>query len=343
MVLLSYIIPLYNSSKWLRKCLDSVLGQDIDESQVEIICINDGSPDNSADIARSYQKEHPCVIVLDQENQGPSGARNNGMQHATGKYLAFVDPDDFVEPNVYGGLVRQMEDEQLDMLRFNFKVVDDKYEPREKILFEKLFDYSPQLMSGPEFISNRLDIACNIWRYIYRTEIIIGNRIWCFKGDYYDDTPWLPLVLMKVQRMNICDTVVYNYLERNDSLVKSQSVESVKKKTSGYYFLLELLKEQHHSLSTYLKGYDKSLVVGVSRWYYSMEAQSVITLFSITGLFNISNRHKCIRKVKGLGLLPLKGANLVPKSMRKQRVINVSPLLFMWLIKIKNVNCRKNR
>jgi len=338
MVLLSYIIPLYNSSQWLRKCLDSVLSQDIDESQVEIICVNDGSPDESADIARSYQKEHPCIIVIDQENQGPSGARNTGMRNATGKYLAFVDPDDFVEPNVYGGLVKQMEEERLDMLRFNFQVVDEEYKPCEKILSEKLFDYSPQFMSGPEFIANRLDIACNIWRYIYRTDIIVKNNIWCYQGDYYDDTPWLPLVLMKAQRMNVCDTVVYDYFERGDSLVKSSSAASVVKKTKGYYFLLETLKNQQSSLKSYLPDLDSGILDGVSNWYNDMLAHSVISLFSITGLYNFAKRHECIKKVKGFGLLPLKGKKMVPKSMRKQRVINISPLLFIWMLKIKNSN-----
>ena len=109
---LSFIIPLYNSSQWLSKCLYSVLNQDIPESEMEIICVNDGSPDNSADIAREIANEHPSIIVIDQENQGPSGARNTGMRHATGKYLCFVDPDDYVEPNVYGGLIKQMEEQQ---------------------------------------------------------------------------------------------------------------------------------------------------------------------------------------------------------------------------------------
>jgi len=336
MVLLSYIIPLYNSSKWLRKCLDSVLNQDIDESQVEIICINDGSSDNSADIALSYQEDHPCVIVIDQENQGPSGARNNGMKHATGKYLAFIDPDDFVEPNVYGGLVSQMEDEQLDMLRFNFQMVDENYNLIEKPLSEKLFDYSPQLMSGPEFLANRLDGACNIWRYLYRTDIIVKNGIWCYKGDYYDDTPWLPQVLMKAKIMNVCDTVVYDYYERNNSLVNSCSKESVKKKTEGFFFLLETLLQQQNKLKDYLPDADEKLLNGVLKWYQKMETLSVISLVSLTALSNFSYRHDCVNRIKSLGLFPLKGENLVPKSSRKKKIINISPILLVWLMKIKN-------
>ena len=144
MKLLSVIIPLYNSSKWLPKCLDSVLSQDIPKELLEVICINDGSPDNSAQIARRYREDYPqSVVVLDQENQGPSGARNNGMRHATGKYLCFVDPDDYVEPQVFGRLVRQMEEERLDMLRFDYQIVSEDYKPIRKRDFELEFDYSP--------------------------------------------------------------------------------------------------------------------------------------------------------------------------------------------------------
>jgi len=335
MKVLTYIIPLYNSAQWLPKCLDSVLRQDIPESNVEIICINDGSPDNSAEIARLYQKEHPCIVVLDQENQGPSGARNNGMRHATGKYLAFVDPDDFVEPNVYGGLVRQMEDEQLDMLRFNFQMVDENYNRVEKPLAEKLFDYSPQFMSGPEFIAKRLDGACNIWRYLYRTEIITKNNIWCHTGDYYDDTPWLPLVLMKAHKMNISNTIVYDYLERSDSLVKSITTNSIKKKTEGCCFLLEVLQKQLKSLRTYMPEVGCEILKGVENWYFKIEAYSVITLVCMTAEYNFRKRHECIRKINELQLLPLKGTGIVPKAARKQKIINVSPLLLMWLLKIK--------
>ena len=245
---LSFIIPLYNSAQWLHKCLYSVLNQDIPESEMEIICVNDGSPDNSADLAREIAKEHPAIFVIDQENQGPSGARNTGMRHATGKYLCFVDPDDYVEPNVYGGLVKQMEEQQLDMLRFDFQIVNENYEVVPKRPFELKFDYTPQLMTGTQFLAERLDIACNIWRYMYRTEIIVKNNIWCYVGDYYDDTPWLPLVLMKAERMNICNTVVYDYLERSDSLVNAKSPQAVQRKIDGGIMLLEILSEQIKSI-----------------------------------------------------------------------------------------------
>ena len=329
--ILSVIIPLYNSAQWLEKCLMSVLNQDISEEQMEIICVNDGSPDNSVEIARAIGSTHKGIIVLDQENQGPSGARNNGMRHATGKYLMFVDPDDYVEPNTFGGLLKRMEEGQLDMLRFNFKMVNERYEPLEKPLSETLFDYTPEEMSGAEFLAKRLDGACNIWRYIYRREIITKNGIWCYTGDYFDDTPWLPQVLLKAKKMNICDTVVYNYLERSDSLVNSVSEKSVQRKLDGFKFLLKTLRMQKDSIECpeIYRG-------GVMAWYDLMMGYSVLSMCAIVALYRYHERYDIVRFIKLLGLLPLRTDKMLFKQKRKARLANVNPLLLMAIIHYKN-------
>lgn len=325
---ISCIIPLYNSSLWLEKCLHSVLNQDIPEVEMEIICVNDGSPDNSAELAREIAKEHPCIIVINQENQGPSGARNTGMRHATGKYLCFVDPDDFVEPNVYGGLIQQMEDEQLDMLRFDYQIVDENYNLVPKRPFELEFDYTPQLMTGTEFLTNRLDIACNIWRYIYRTDIITENNIWCYTGDYYDDTPWLPLVLMKAERMNICSTIVYNYLERSDSLVNSNSPRAVQRKIDGSFMLLDLLLGEMNNIED----------EGILRWYNMILAHIITSLLTLIALYKYGQRKYFITKIKQYDLYPLCYLyRTSKKNKRKMRIINLSPMLYIQLVHWKNL------
>lgn len=337
MKVLSFIVPLYKSAKWLRKCLDSVLEQDIPLEQMEVICVNDGSPDNSADIAREYKKEYPdAIVVLDQENQGPSGARNNGMRHATGKYLCFVDPDDYVEPNVYGRLVQQMEDEQLDMLRFNYQIVDEEYKPVEKREFEKQFDYTPKLMSGAEFLATRLDIACNIWRYMYRREIITKNEIWCFTGDYYDDTPWLPLVLMQAERMNICDTVVYDYLERSDSLVKTMNPMMQIRKSDGFILLLRYLEDELKTIVDGRLSIDDKWKEGVVAWYKRMEAHSAVSLLTNIGSSQFSERKEYLRQLRELNIFPLSTETESKKTLRKIRLANFSPTLLIWFIRLKN-------
>lgn len=333
---LSFIVPLYNSANWLEKCLCSMLNQDIPEAEMEIICVNDGSPDNSAEMAREIGKKHPSIIVIDQANQGPSGARNTGMKQATGKYLCFVDPDDYVETNVYAKLVKQMEDEQLDMLRFNYQIVDEEYKPVEKREFEKQFDYSPKLMSGAEFLATRLDMACNIWRYMYRREIITENGIWCFTGDYYDDTPWLPLVLMQAERMNVCDTVVYDYLLRGDSLVSTQNPKMQKRKSDGFILLLKYLEDERKSIVDGRLSIDEKWKEGVIDWYKMMEAYSIVGFLTNIGLNMFAYRKDYVRQLKELHVLPMDTKRVHLKAIHKIRLANIHPLLLIWMIHLRN-------
>lgn len=345
---LSIIIPLYNSAKWLPKCLDSVLNQDVAEEDLEIICVNDGSPDDSEQIATRYQADHPSsIVVLSQDNQGPSGARNNGMKNATGKYLCFVDPDDYVEPNVFGGLLKKMEEQQLDMLRFDYRIVDEGCQPVEKRDFELTFDYSPCVMSGAEFLANRLDIACNIWRYFYRTDIIVKNQIWCFTGDYFDDTPWLPLVLLKANRIGICDSVVYVYQERGDSLVKTNNPKTVKRKNDGCLLLIRLLQEEMREIQGVethypnMKTLSSECLEGPVRdkivlWYEKMIAHTALSLMTNAAVHEPESIHVYLDQLRELKVFPLSQYGMSSGNKRKIRLLNRCPVLIMRLIQLKN-------
>lgn len=345
---LSVVIPFYNSAKWLPKCLDSVLNQDVSLDELEIICINDGSLDNSSEIALQYQQKYPdSIVVLSQENQGPSGARNNGMQHALGKYLCFVDPDDFVEPNVFGGLLEQMEEQQLDMLRFNYNVVDEDYNLVKKRDFERSFDYSSCVMSGAEFLANRLDIACNIWRYFYRRELIVNHQIWFFTGDYFDDTPWLPLVLLKAERLGVCDTVAYDYQERSDSLVKAKGLSSIKRKAEGSFLLIHFLQEEmngiggedvHYPSMKVLYSIDMcpSMQKGVVQWYERMLAHTSISLMKSVSIYDYESISDTLNRVRGMKVFPLSVHGVSLKNRVMIEMFNRFPELTCFLLHLKN-------
>ena len=96
---LSIIVPIFNVELYLAKCLDSLVIQDIQKHEYEIIIINDGSTDSSKDIIKSYLKKYSNIRYIVQENQGLGGARNTGILNACGKYLMFVDSDDYIEKN----------------------------------------------------------------------------------------------------------------------------------------------------------------------------------------------------------------------------------------------------
>lgn len=330
-VKLSVIVPLYNSVAWLPKCLDSLLCQDLDESEYEIICVDDGSPDHSRDLAASYSVGHPNVKVVSQSNQGTAGARNTGMRHAVGKYLCFVDPDDYVEKNVYGGLVKRMEEENLDLLRFNYRIVDEQYQELEKSEMENNFDYSSQLMTGKDFLAKRLDVSCYVWAYMYRASHIKDNGLWCIQGEYVDDTPWLPQVCMKAERVNLTGQRVYYYYQRAEGLVRATSMEAMVKKINGVQALIPTLQRQLKNVTD----------AGVRQWYESIIAFCVMSLLSMVALSRYQDSKSIIRSLKSMGVFPLHPIPWIPSTAKKVSIINISPRLFCWMLHLMEKRKKK--
>lgn len=122
--LLSIIVPMYNVAPYVERCLRSLADQNVSTEDYEIICVNDGSPDNCQEIVESLQEEIPNIILINQENQGVSMARNNALAIAKGKYMMPIDPDDYVVPNCLAGVLRQAEENNLDILYAAFEIFD---------------------------------------------------------------------------------------------------------------------------------------------------------------------------------------------------------------------------
>lgn len=321
---LSIIVPMYNSEAWLPKCLESLLCQDLEVSEYEIICVDDGSPDNSKDLAASYSIKYPHVKVVSQPNQGTAGARNTGMMHAIGEYLCFVDPDDYIERNVYGGLVKVMEEENLDMLRFNYRIVDEQYREMEKSEMENKFDYSSQLMTGMDFLGKRLDVSCYVWAYMYRSSVIKDNGIWCIQGEYFDDTPWLPLVCQKANRVDLTDLCVYNYYHRSDGLVYSKTHEAMAKKIEGQNRLIPRLQRQLKNVTD----------PDVRQWYESLISFCAMSLLSMVALSHYKDYKTTVNKLRDMNVFPLHAIRWIPSADKKVSIINISPRLFCWMLRI---------
>src|SRR5690606_37960744 len=119
---LSVIIPVYNVEKYVAQCLDSVLDQNFEPNDYEIIVVNDGSTDGSLAIVQDYANKHKHIKLIDKKNGGVGSARNCGMDHAQGKYIYFIDSDDYLIPNCLNVLVDTCERHKLDVLTFLFTI-----------------------------------------------------------------------------------------------------------------------------------------------------------------------------------------------------------------------------
>lgn len=323
---LSVIVPLYNSERFLPKCLDSLLEQDIPKEEYEIILVDDGSPDGSRMLAEEYASRHSNIIVLSQPNKGTSGARNTGLRRAAGKYVYFVDPDDYVLENSIACLLQKMEDEDLDVLRFGYTEVDEQYQPTRSCKSPESPDYSSRLMDGCTFMAERLGIACYVWTFLFRTSLLTENGIFFYEGDYYDDTPWLPRVLSAAGRVDSIDYKRHFYLIRKDSLVQSRSQKSISKKIDGLLFLVKELLRQDRALDNEF----------ASKWYQMMISHCVLTLLTLVGGSDFDKRKKYIEELKECDVFPLSTARSSTMNRWKISLINLKPELYCRLIHMKN-------
>ena len=321
---LSIIVPVYNVADYLAKCLDSLLAQDLPQNEYEIIVVNDGSTDNSADIAQQYADGYANISLVNQANQGLSGARNTGIKCAKGDYIQFVDSDDYLEENVLGGLMKQVEDGDLDVLRFNYENVNDKGDVVNPNKDPKHFvDFSNEVVDGLTFLNNKLGPACYAVQFIIKKELLIDNNIIFKSGIYFEDVEWTPRMLLKAGRVASTGAVVYYYLVREGSITKAVNKDKQRKVLEDKILLIQSMKEQYCQNTNAI-------------WYLSMIAGTVLSTIGYIAA-NFYDEHSAyLSKIKGLKVYPLSYTQSTPSVKRKLQLINFSSSLYCWLMHIKN-------
>lgn len=194
MVIASVIIPVYNAEKYIKECLDSVLCQTM--NNLEIICIDDGSTDNSQCIIQEYQKVDPRIRLLIQENQGSGPARNKGIRSAAGKYISFLDADDFWhDENVLAKIVDAAEKNASDITGAfwgNYK--EGKY---QRALLHNEYFQQDEKGKWINFIDEQN--CYNFWSYLFRKDFLLNNDIF-FPAYYrFQDPQFLTNAMVKAQ------------------------------------------------------------------------------------------------------------------------------------------------
>ena len=324
---LSIIVNMFNTAAYMPKCLDTLLHQDIPQDDYEIILVDDCSPDDSLSLANDYSAKYPNIRVCSHEhNKGLAAARNTGIDAALGQYLCFVDPDDYIEKNSLASLLRQMEEEQLDMLRFNYQKVDEQYNNVPDSEIEARFDYTPKIITGTEFLAHRLGVGCYVWAYIYRLDFIRKTGIRFFEGCFFDDTPWLPRILQKAQRVNATPVRHQFYLQRSTSMVHAKIKQAIIRKADMHMQMIDILKEQRAEApkETY-------------EWYDMMFAHSALSLLTSLAAIDYGKSIEYYKNLCKSNVFPILNKRATKKSRWKIQMLNKYPRLFLALIRLKNV------
>ena len=322
-MLLSIIVPVYNVEQYLSKCLDSLLQQNIAVEDYEIIVINDDSPDGSVAIAEEYVKKYQNIKIITQENKGLGGARNTGIRNATGKYLWFVDSDDYIEPNCLKELLQFAEENDLDALRFNYRRV---YENGKIAEIEKLFLPDKKIKTGKEFLTEDLGYLCYVWAYLFKADIVKQQKLFEV-GIYVEDVEWTPRVLLQINKIGYFDKPVYNYLQRQGSITLSSNTEKIEK-------ILQDLLTVIDSVLIIRNNYPNDK--GIKCWSKKILSLSAVNLINRAIRYFYPQRRYYINELKRRNLFPLsfysvKKINFVLRVV----LLNISPILYCWIISRK--------
>lgn len=203
------VIPIYNMEKYLRQCLRSVLSQTLED--VEILCIDDGSTDGSLQILQKYHKTNPIIRILSQKNSGVGNTRNTGIQMARGKYIAFMDPDDYYpDKDVLKELYHAAEKTQAQICGGSFcKVIDEKIQTKF-VGSERKYTF---LQEG--WIAYRdYQYDYGFHRFLYRKSFLIENHLQFPQYIRFQDPPFFTSAMATAQKFYVLPRIVYCYREK---------------------------------------------------------------------------------------------------------------------------------
>ena len=206
----SIIVPVYNVESYLEKCLNSLVHQTLND--IEIIAVNDGSTDKSLDILMNYSCKYPEKIkVITQENQGLSGARNKGLQFATGEYIGFVDSDDWVEKEMYEEMYKKAISKDFDMVVCDLTYI---YENHTKKAYSNI---KKDIQTEKEIKKSMLAIYPAAWNKLYKKSLF-ENNVFFKEKVWFEDVEFLYRLYPYIKSIGVVHKSFVNYLQRKGAI-----------------------------------------------------------------------------------------------------------------------------
>lgn len=239
---LSIIIPVYNVSKYIKRCIDSILKQ-IDNNRVEIIIVDDESPDNSTEIAENLLtlNKHSSYKIIYQENRGLGGARNTGLRNAIGDYVWFVDSDDEIKDGAIANIIKYLNKQEVVIFDFEKCDADN--------VITSVHKYSRELTNQEGWEIESFFISNQAWTSVFRRTFLINNNLFFREKFLHEDGEFSMRVMCLAQKVYYYPLVIYRYYTRNSgSIMNSVSIKN-QHDLLAYFDTANQLKAEHPLLS----------------------------------------------------------------------------------------------
>lgn len=233
---ISIIIPVYNTEKYIERCLNSVINQKYENK--EIIVINDGSTDRSEEKINKYINK---ITYIKKENSGLSDTRNVGIEKATGEYIMFIDSDDYIEECLLDKLKPYI-NQEIEMIKYKSRKVTE--EGKEiQIMDGPVFETTKgeEAFSKMCFTDQLMETACI---YLYKTELLKKNQFRFSKGLYHEDFGLIPLIILKAETFVSTGICGYNYVQSSNSITRNEDYQKTKRKVYDLLTHYDKITEQ---------------------------------------------------------------------------------------------------
>ncbi len=290
MTKVSVVVPVYNTARYLERCLNTLLNQTLED--IEIICVNDGSTDNSLEILEKFSKivPHPRLQIITTKNQGLSCARNTGMENAQGEYIGFVDSDDWVDFDFFEKLYNSAKKYDCDIAAADFiRQHPNKQKIRLNITEEKVFE-TPE----DKYLACKTYREGCVWNKIYKTEFLKSINLKFIPGMYYEDRDFTARALYYSDKLVTVPKTYYYYFVNEKSIVKKGG----SKLKDEHYILarrqvLDFIKEKNINVPDGLYRAEKSRFKIFGKTLFSIRESintEYVLLFGKINIFQYKKR-----------------------------------------------------
>ena len=305
---LSIIVPVYNVEKYIRLCMESIFKQGLDENDYEVIIVNDGTPDKSMEMITDIIVAHQNIRVINQDNQGISIARNNGLEMATGEYIQFLDSDDLLIDNSLPYLLDKATSLKADLVVADFIIMNDEQISQinnkpivqtdgtiQERINEELFTYD----LNPHF--------CFVWNALYKRDFLNHHQLRFIPNIYFEDIPFTHQCYIKANHSIRINWQFIIYRKGHESITSKFSIKKAMDYCEIIAYLWELSKDKGLAESIRQKLRD-STFISFSMLFYFLTTCKVISYSE---------------KVNVLNVLKKDIPNLSFKNGLKQRIVNI--------------------
>lgn len=306
----SVIIPVYNSAQWLDECLLGVLRQS--RVTTQIICINDGSSDNSLRMLREYEAAQPHRIrVIDQVNGGLSVARNSGLNVATGRYVCMLDSDDYWRTDALACLVSRADAGELDVLQFDaIPFPDEGVHPADWKRYANYYKRPGQpvgILSGPELMARQYatsDYKPNAALYLVRRGMLVDKGLEFVPGIMHEDNPFTFAVLLNARRAAHAALDFHARRVRSGSIMTSSSIE---RSMRGYFVSYLCMREElsrhalNHDVAETINAALKKMLNNVSDSLSKLDDSAAVRLAELVSTTNAEQAYSELLRARSEG------------------------------------------